>query len=80
MDAVIGWEKIRLSGFHVLKWRWLVEGPFAWLSTWCRRAFDYEVLPSSEDAWIYVAMTRIVLARMAQTYTRGLCTQPLLEK
>ena len=44
------WEKIRPSGFHVLKWRWIVERTFAWLSTWRRRALDYEVLPSSEEA------------------------------
>ncbi len=24
-DTVIDWEKIRPSGFHVLKWRWIVE-------------------------------------------------------
>src|SRR5260370_39479938 len=26
------WEKIRPTAFHVLKWRWIVEGTFAWLS------------------------------------------------
>ncbi len=24
-DAVVDWEQIRPSGFHVLKWRWIVE-------------------------------------------------------
>lgn len=65
-DAVIDWERIRPSGFHVLKWRWIVERTLAWLSTWRRRAFDYEVLPSSEEAWIYLAMIRIMLRRLAQ--------------
>jgi putative transposase len=32
-DAVIDWEKIRPGGFHVLKWRWIIERTFAWLST-----------------------------------------------
>ena len=32
-DAVIDWEQIRPSGFHVLKWRWIVERTFAWLSS-----------------------------------------------
>jgi transposase len=64
-DAVIDWEQIRPSGFHVLKWRWLVERTFAWLSKWRRRAFDYEVLPSSEEAWIYIAMIRLMLRRLA---------------
>jgi len=65
-DAVIDWEQIRPSGFHVLKWRWIVERTFAWLSTWRRLAKDYEVLPSSEEAWIYIAMIRIMLRRLAQ--------------
>jgi hypothetical protein len=32
-DAVIDWEKIRPSGFHVLIQRWIVDGTFALLST-----------------------------------------------
>jgi transposase len=62
----VDWEKIRPSGFHVLKWRWIVERTFAWLSTWRRLSKDYEVLPSSEEAWIYIAMIRIMLRRLAQ--------------
>ena len=65
-DAVIDGEKIRPGGFHVLKWRWIVERTFAWLATWRRLAKDYEVLPSSEEAWIYIAMIRIMLRRLAQ--------------
>ena len=65
--VVIDWEKIRPRGFHVLKRRWVVERTLAWLSTWRRLAKDYEVLPSSEEAWIYVAMIRIMLGRLAPT-------------
>ena len=65
-DAVIDWEQIRPRGFHVLKWRWIVERTFAWLSTWRRLAKDYEVLPSSEEAWIYLAMVRLMVRRLAQ--------------
>ena len=50
-----------------LKWRWIVERTFAWLSTWRRLAKDYEVLPSSEEAWIYLAMSRIML-RLGSKY------------
>jgi transposase len=64
--TVIDWEKIRPRGFHVLKRRWVVERTLAWLSTWRRLAKDYEVLPASEEAWIYVAMIRIMLGRLAQ--------------
>jgi putative transposase len=65
-DAVIDPEQIRPSGFHVLKWRWIVERTFAWLSTWRRLARDYELLPSSEEAWIYLAMVRLMIRRVAQ--------------
>jgi len=64
-DAVIDWEKIRPSGFHVLPHRWIVERTFAWLSTWRRLSKDYEVLPSSEEAWMYLAMIHIMLRRLA---------------
>jgi putative transposase len=59
-------EKIRPSGFHVLPRRWVVERTFAWLSTWRRLSKDYEVLASSEEAWICVAMISILLRRLAR--------------
>ncbi len=61
----VDWEKIRPKGFHVLKRRWVVERTFAWLSTWRRLAKDYELLESSEEAWIYITMIRIMLRRLA---------------
>ena len=68
-EAAIAWEQIRPKGFHVLKRRWVVERTLAWLSTWRRLAKDDEVLPSSEGAWIYLAMIRLMLRRLAQTQT-----------
>ncbi len=62
----VDWQQIRPKGFHVLKRRWVVERTFAWLSTWRRLSKDYELLPSSEEAWIYIAMIRIMLRRLAQ--------------
>jgi putative transposase len=53
----------------VLPHRWIVERTFAWLSTWRRLSKDSEVLPSSEEAWIYLAMIRIMVRRLAQTQT-----------
>ncbi len=53
------------QGFVVLPWRWVVERTFAWL-TQCRRlSKDYEVLPSSSEAMIYIAMTRLMIRRLA---------------
>jgi putative transposase len=43
-----------------------VERTFAWLSTWRRLAKDYEVLPSSEEAWIFIALIRIMVKRLAR--------------
>ena len=54
------------AGFRVLPRRWVVERTFAWLGTWRRLAKDYELLPSSEEAWIYLAMSRLMLRRLAQ--------------
>ena len=64
-DTIIDWEQIRPSGFHVLPHRWIVERTLAWLSTWRRLSKDSEVLPSSEEAWIFIAMIRIMLRRLA---------------
>jgi transposase len=34
--------------------------------TFRRLSKDYEVLPQSEEAWIYLAMIRIMIRRLAQ--------------
>jgi putative transposase len=53
------------KGFVVLPRRWVVERTFAWL-TQCRRLCrEYEVLPASSEAMIYLAMTRLMLRRLA---------------
>ncbi len=54
-----------LKGFVVLPRRWVVERTFAWL-TQCRRlSKDYERLSSSSEAMMYLAMTRLMLRRLA---------------
>jgi transposase len=54
------------SGFHVLPRRWVVERFFAWLLTNRRLVVDYERLPKTDEAFIYMAMSRILLRRLAK--------------
>jgi putative transposase len=52
-------------GFQVLPRRWVVERTFGWLGRQRRLSKDYEVLPATSEAWIYLAMTRLMLRRLA---------------
>lgn len=55
------------KGFVVLPRRWVVERTFAWI-TQCRRlGKDYEGLPQSSAAMIYIAMTRLMVRRLTAT-------------
>jgi len=53
-------------GFQVLPKRWVVERTFAWLVRQRRLARDYERLPETSEAFIYVAMIRLMLRRLAK--------------
>jgi putative transposase len=54
------------TGFQVLPRRWVVERTFAWLGRYRRLSKDYEALPATEEAWIYLAMSSLMLARLAR--------------
>jgi putative transposase len=66
--ATIDWDKIMPRGFHVLKWRWVVERTNAWITHHRRLSRDFEGTHSSGEAFIYLAMTRIMLARLARAH------------
>ncbi len=53
------------KGFAVLPHRWVVERTFAWLNLSRRLSKDYERLPESSEAFVYLAMTRLMLKRLA---------------
>jgi putative transposase len=53
------------QGFEVLPRRWVVERTFAWLGFHRRLSKDYEALPETSEVMIYVAMIRLMLARLA---------------
>lgn len=56
----------RRAGFQVLPRRWVVERTFAWLGRQRRLSKDYEVLPATEEAWIYMTMSRLMVVRLAR--------------
>jgi len=63
LEAVLRTD--RHKGFHILPKRWVVERTLGWLQ-WCRRlSKDYEKLPQNSETFIYLAMIRIMLRRLA---------------
>ena len=51
--------------FEVIPRRWVVERTFAWLGRCRRLSKDYEELTETTEAWIYAAMTGLMLRRLA---------------
>ena len=52
-------------GFEALPRRWVVERTFAWLMKFRRLSKDYEETAKSSEAWILLAMTNIMVRRLA---------------
>ena len=53
--------------FGDLPRRWVVERTFSWLGQNRRMSKDYERLPESSEAFVYVAMTRLMVRRLARS-------------
>jgi putative transposase len=63
----VDWQKLMpLRGFVVLPRRWVVERTFSWLSQNRRMSNDYERLCATGEAFVYVAMTRLMVRRLAR--------------
>lgn len=54
------------TGFAVLPKRWLVERTFSWFVRNRRLSRDYERLPQTSEAFIYIAMIRLMTRRLAK--------------
>jgi putative transposase len=61
------WQRLMPpKGFRVLPRRWVVERTFAWLSHNRRMAKDYERLCATGEAFVYAAMTRLMVRRLTR--------------
>jgi putative transposase len=60
------WEKLLPHRrFQVLPRRWVVERTFSWLSQNRRMSKDYERLCATSEVFVYAAMTRLMVRRLA---------------
>ena len=64
----VDWEKLLPPrGFQVLPRRWVVERTFSWIDQNRRMSKDYERLAETSEAFIYVAMSRLMARRLARS-------------
>jgi putative transposase len=65
--VAVDWQKLLPSkGFRVLPRRWVVERTFSWLGQNRRMSKDYERLAETSETFVYVAMTRLMVRRLAR--------------
>jgi len=63
----VDWQRLMPpKSFRVLPRRWVVERTFAWICHNRRMAKDYERLCATGEAFVYVAMTRLMVRRLAR--------------
>jgi putative transposase len=65
--VIVAWAKLLPpKGFQVLPRRWVVERTFSWIDQNRRMSKDYERLTETGEAFIYVAMSRLMVRRLAR--------------
>jgi len=63
----VDWQRLMPPrGFRVLPRRWVVERTIAWICHNRRMAKDYERLCATGEAFVYAAMTRLMVRRLAR--------------
>ncbi len=58
-------KRTEVRAFHILPRRWVVERTFGWFGFYRRLAKDYERYPTHSEAFVYIAMSNIMLHRLA---------------
>lgn len=61
-------KRTEVRAFHILPRRWVVERTFGWFGFYRRLAKDYERYPKHSEAFVYIAMSNIMLNRLARGY------------
>ncbi len=66
---IVDWEKLlpEKGPRPFLPKRWIVERSIAWISHNRRMSKDYERLCATGEAFVYAAMTRLMVSRLART-------------
>ncbi len=59
-------KRTELHTFKILPKRWIVERTFGWLSNYRRFAKDYEYHPANSEAFILIAASKLMVARLAK--------------
>lgn len=72
VNEAFGWvlqtvlRPVGVKGFVVLPKRWIVERTFAWLARCRRTTRDYEKTTISSEAFVHLAMIRLMARRLAR--------------
>ncbi len=72
VQAQCGWvvriveHLVPVHEFKLLPWRWVVERTLGWLNRYRRLSKDDEVKPSSSEAWIRLALSNLMVHRLAR--------------
>jgi Transposase DDE domain len=67
-QIIAQWERFFPGPSQLRAKRWVVERTIAWIVRCRRLARDFEGLPSSSEAFIQIAMSRLMLSRLAPAF------------
>lgn len=59
-------KRTELHTFKILPKRWIVERTFGWFNNYRRLSKDYEFFSDTSENMIYIAMTQLMLKRLAK--------------